>query len=260
MSSSHAPYGAEGARGVDGVNGADTRRGYKPRDEGTSPRRGSGRPGIALAIMLSAQLMIILDMTVVNIALPHIQANLHFSATSLSWVLNGYVLTSGGLLLLGGRAGDILGRRRTFIAGISLFTLASLAGGLSTTASLLIAARARAGSGRRARRARRARPDRDQFPGRPGTDPRARDLHGRDHRRLLARPGARRDHHRMAVLAVGAVHQRADRHRGGSGRAAFRRGDASPAWPLRPGRGPHRHDGRDRARVRVHPRLGRRMG
>ena len=97
--------------------------------------------------MLSAQLMIILDMTVVNIALPHIQANLHFSATSLSWVLNGYTLTSGGLLLLGGRAGDILGRRRMFIAGISLFTLASLAGGLATTAGLLLAARALQGVG-----------------------------------------------------------------------------------------------------------------
>ncbi len=97
--------------------------------------------------MLSAQLMIILDMTVVNIALPHIQANLHFSATSLSWVLTGYTLTSGGLLLLGGRAGDILGRRRTFIAGIILFTLASLAGGLATTAGLLVAARAVQGVG-----------------------------------------------------------------------------------------------------------------
>ena len=97
--------------------------------------------------MLSAQLMIILDMTVVNIALPNIQANLHFSATSLSWVLNGYTLTSGGLLLLGGRAGDILGRRRMFIAGISLFTLASLAGGLATTAGLLLAARALQGVG-----------------------------------------------------------------------------------------------------------------
>ena len=112
-----------------------------------SPRRGSGRPAIALAIMLSAQLMIILDMTVVNIALPHIQADLHFSATSLSWVLNAYTLTSGGLLLLGGRAGDILGRRRMFVAGISLFTLASLAGGLATTAGLLLAARALQGVG-----------------------------------------------------------------------------------------------------------------
>jgi EmrB/QacA subfamily drug resistance transporter len=97
--------------------------------------------------MLSAQLMIILDMTVVNIALPHIQTSLHFSGASLSWVLNGYTLTSGGLLLLGGRAGDILGRRRMFIAGISLFTLASLAGGLANTAGLLIAARALQGVG-----------------------------------------------------------------------------------------------------------------
>ena len=72
--------------------------------------------------------MVILDATVVNIALPHVQQSLHFSATSLSWVLNGYTLTFGGLLLLGGRAGDILGRRRTFIAGIGLFTMASLAG------------------------------------------------------------------------------------------------------------------------------------
>jgi MFS family permease len=97
--------------------------------------------------MLGAQLMIILDMTVVNIALPHIQNSLHFSATSLSWVLNGYTLTSGGLLLLGGRAGDILGRRRMFIAGIALFTLASLAGGLATTPGVLLAARALQGVG-----------------------------------------------------------------------------------------------------------------
>jgi len=97
--------------------------------------------------MLGAQLMIILDMTVVNIALPHIQSDLNFSATSLSWVLNGYTLTSGGLLLLGGRAGDILGRRRMFIAGIAIFTVASLAGGLATSAGMLLAARAVQGAG-----------------------------------------------------------------------------------------------------------------
>ena len=97
--------------------------------------------------MLGAQLMIILDATVVNIALPRIQDGLHFSATSLSWVMNGYTLTFGGLLLLGGRAGDILGRRRMFLAGIVIFTLASLAGGLSTTAAMLLAARAVQGVG-----------------------------------------------------------------------------------------------------------------
>jgi EmrB/QacA subfamily drug resistance transporter len=117
------------------------------RERAAPSRRGSGRPGVALAIMLSAQLMIILDMTVVNIALPHIQSGLHFSATSLSWVANGYTLTSGGLLLLGGRAGDILGRRRLFVAGIALFTVASLVGGFATTAAMLLAARAVQGVG-----------------------------------------------------------------------------------------------------------------
>ncbi len=105
------------------------------------------RRGIALALVLGAQLMIILDMTVVNIALPSIARGLHFSAPSLSWVLNAYTLTFGGLLLLGGRAGDILGRRRVFIAGIALFTAASLAGGLATSAAWLLAARAVQGAG-----------------------------------------------------------------------------------------------------------------
>src|SRR5215831_2916280 len=99
------------------------------------------RRGLALAIVLGAQLMIILDMTVVNIALPSIANGLHFSATGLSWVLNAYTLTFGGLLLLGGRAGDILGRRQVFMAGIALFTAASLAGGW------LLAARAAQGVG-----------------------------------------------------------------------------------------------------------------
>ncbi len=105
------------------------------------------RRGIALALVLGAQLMIILDMTVVNIALPNIARGLHFSEPSLSWVLNAYTLTFGGLLLLGGRAGDILGRRRVFIAGIALFTAASLAGGLATSAAWLLAARAVQGVG-----------------------------------------------------------------------------------------------------------------
>jgi predicted MFS family arabinose efflux permease len=123
LSSSRVPYEAEGAGEVNGVNGLNGAR-NRGRLAGL-PRRGSGRtrsPGLALAITLSAQLMIILDMTVVNIALPRIQGSLHFTPASLSWVLNGYTLTSGGLLLLGGRAGDILGRRRMFIIGIGLFT------------------------------------------------------------------------------------------------------------------------------------------
>jgi EmrB/QacA subfamily drug resistance transporter len=91
--------------------------------------------------------MIVLDMTVVNIALPSIARGLHFSAANLSWVLNAYALTFGGLLLLGGRAGDILGRRRVFMAGLAIFTAASLAGGLATTGPWLLAARAVQGMG-----------------------------------------------------------------------------------------------------------------
>jgi EmrB/QacA subfamily drug resistance transporter len=91
--------------------------------------------------------MIVLDMTVVNVALPSMAAGLHLTATSLSWVLNAYALTFGGLLLLGGRAGDILGRRQAFMAGLVIFTLASLAGGLATSPAALLAARAVQGAG-----------------------------------------------------------------------------------------------------------------
>src|SRR5215475_1900564 len=105
------------------------------------------RRNITLAVVLCAQLMIVLDMTVVNVALPSMATGLHLSATSLSWVLNAYTLTFGGLLLLGGRAGDILGRRPAFMGGLSLFTLASLAGGLATSPGILLAARAVQGVG-----------------------------------------------------------------------------------------------------------------
>jgi EmrB/QacA subfamily drug resistance transporter len=102
---------------------------------------------LALAVIVTCQLMVVLDATVVNIALPGIQHSLHFSATSLSWVVNAYALTFGGLMLLGGRAGDILGRRRVFMFGIGLFTAASLLGGFATSAAWLLIARAIQGVG-----------------------------------------------------------------------------------------------------------------
>jgi EmrB/QacA subfamily drug resistance transporter len=102
---------------------------------------------IGLAIVLVAQLMIVLDAAVVNVALPRIAADLHFSAAALTWVLNGYTLAFGGLLLLGGRIGDVFGRRRTFVAGLTAFTLFSLAGGLAPSAGLLVLARALQGLG-----------------------------------------------------------------------------------------------------------------
>jgi EmrB/QacA subfamily drug resistance transporter len=91
--------------------------------------------------------MLVVDGTIVNVALPTIQRSLGFSATGLSWVTNSYALAVGGLLLLGGRTGDILGRRRMFIVGVALFTISSLLGRLATSAGLLVAARAVQGLG-----------------------------------------------------------------------------------------------------------------
>ncbi|MGH9105554.1 MAG: MFS transporter [Acidimicrobiales bacterium] len=104
-------------------------------------------PTVVLFVILLAQLMVVLDTTIVNVALPHIQRGLGFSATGLSWVINAYILTFGGLLLLGARAGDLVGRRRVFLAGIALFTLSSLAGGLAVDSSMLLATRALQGIG-----------------------------------------------------------------------------------------------------------------
>ncbi|MDT4959205.1 MAG: hypothetical protein QOG07_3073 [Pseudonocardiales bacterium] len=106
-----------------------------------------GHPGLVLTLILSSQLMVVLDATIVNIALPDIKSALNFSPAGLSWVVNAYTLTFGGLLLLGARAGDILGRRRTFLTGIALFTLASLIGGFAQTSGQLLAARAVQGIG-----------------------------------------------------------------------------------------------------------------
>ncbi|GAA1525087.1 MFS transporter [Streptomyces albidochromogenes] len=106
-----------------------------------------GKNGLALLVIASCQLMVVLDITIVNIALPQIQSDLEFSTTSLSWVVNAYTLTFGGLLLLGGRAGDILGRRRVFVFGVLLFVLASLLGGLAQNSGQLLAARALQGVG-----------------------------------------------------------------------------------------------------------------
>jgi EmrB/QacA subfamily drug resistance transporter len=101
----------------------------------------------ALIVLCLGSLMIVLDTTIVNVALPSIRADLGFSETSLAWVVNAYLLTFGGFLLLGGRLGDLFGQRRLFLFGISLFTLASLVCGVSTTQGMLIAARAVQGLG-----------------------------------------------------------------------------------------------------------------
>jgi EmrB/QacA subfamily drug resistance transporter len=102
---------------------------------------------LALYVLCLASLMIVLDVTIVNVALPSIKADLGFSDTSLAWVLNAYTVTYGGLLLLGGRLGDLFGHRRLFLIGISLFTVSSLACGLSTTQGMLVVSRGVQGIG-----------------------------------------------------------------------------------------------------------------
>jgi len=107
----------------------------------------SRRLGLALAVIATAQLMVVLDLNIVTVALPHIQTALGFSGSNLEWVVNAYAVAFGGLLLLGGRSGDLLERRRVFIAGLLVFTLASLLGGLATDQGWLITARAVQGVG-----------------------------------------------------------------------------------------------------------------
>src|SRR5437868_2720560 len=102
---------------------------------------------LALYVLCLGSLMIVLDATIVNVALPSIRDDLGFSETSLAWVVNAYLLTYGGFLLLGGRLGDLFGHRRLFLAGISLFTLASLVCGLSTAKGMLAGRRAVPGTG-----------------------------------------------------------------------------------------------------------------
>src|ERR1700739_5147429 len=104
-------------------------------------------PGLARVLVATAQLMVVLDATIVNVALPHVQRALGFSGKSLEWVVNAYAVTFGGLLLLGGRAGDIFGRRRVFVFGLLLFSAASLLGGFATSQAWLLTARAVQGAG-----------------------------------------------------------------------------------------------------------------
>ena len=117
-----------------------------PRTAAHEPRH-AGPSSSFLLVILSAQLMVVLDTTIVNVALSHIQAGLGFSASGLSWVLNAYLLTFGGLLLLGARSGDLIGRRRVFLTGIGLFTVSSMLGGMAATPWELLAARALQGGG-----------------------------------------------------------------------------------------------------------------
>jgi EmrB/QacA subfamily drug resistance transporter len=119
------------------LDGAALAQAGAEKVEGTT----EDRRWVALYVLCVGMLMIVLDVTIVNVALPSIQSDLRFSTASLAWVVNAYLIAFGGLLLLAGRFGDLIGRRRIFLAGLGLFTTASLACGLADSQSLLIAAR-----------------------------------------------------------------------------------------------------------------------
>ena len=118
-----------------------------PEPPATRGARGPQRLGIALTVISAAQLMVVLDGTIVNIAMPHIMTDLGFTQENLSWVVTAYTLAFGGLLLLGGRLGDRFGRRRVFLSGVLLFATASLLGGLAQSEGMLLGARALQGVG-----------------------------------------------------------------------------------------------------------------
>jgi len=180
----------------------------RPDRAGGAPAGGRRHLGPALAVIATAQLMVVLDATIVNVALPHIQHALGFSGTGLEWVVNAYAVTFGGLLLLGGRAGDLLGRRRVLIAGLLLFSAASLAGGCATSQAGLLAARAVPGQRRGAGGGLPPRPrrrDHPRVPGRLGDRAGRAGHHGRHH------PGPAR-----------GPHQPGDGRPGAAGPARFR--------------------------------------
>jgi EmrB/QacA subfamily drug resistance transporter len=116
-------------------------------ETGAAPSAARGQRWALLILVSAAQFMVILDATVVNVALPSIARSLGFQAGGLQWVVTAYVLASGGLVLLGGRAADVLGRRRVFLAGLTVFTAASLASGLAPASGAMIAARFGQGAG-----------------------------------------------------------------------------------------------------------------
>src|SRR5437763_10593724 len=110
-------------------------------------RRHSTNPWVVLVIICLAQFMVVLDATIVNVALPHIQKALGFTNSSLQWIITAYTLVFAGFLLLGGRAGDLLGRKRLFLIGLVVFTAASLLDGIATSSGELIGFRALQGLG-----------------------------------------------------------------------------------------------------------------
>ena len=178
------------------------------------------RRWLALVVLCIGQLMIVLDATVVNVALPTIQRDLHFSQSSLAWVINAYLITFGGLLLLAGRLGDLIGPKKIFITGLSVFTVASALCGFSQNQAELIAARFVQGAGAAIVAATILGILVDPLPRAPGEGQGHGCLRLRGLGRRIDRAAGRRGAHPGAQLALDLLHQPA--HRGGRPRLRHR--------------------------------------
>ncbi len=225
-----------------------------------SSRSATATGGSRCTCSASAMLMIVLDITVVNVALPSIKDDLGFSQSSLAWVVNAYLITFGGLLLLAGRLGDLIGRRTIFLYGLAVFVVASMLCGALAERGDADRRAAPPGHRRRDDLGRDPGHDRDDVPGAAGAGQGGRRLRVRRLGGRRGRPADRRRRHPDDQLALDLLRQRPDR---------ARHGDLRPA-PAREGRGHRLRPGRRRARRRadhrvpdarrLHDRRARRQG
>ncbi len=214
----------------------------------SADRRGQQHQGLRLALILVAAFMVVLDFSIVNVALPSIGRELHAMAATVQWVITGYAIAFGGLLILGGRAADLLGRRRMFVTGLLAFTAASLAGGLARDPVLLIASRVIQGAGAALVAPAALSLITTGFAEGAAAHQGAWPVRGHRVRRVRGRTGTRRRSGPVHQLARGVPGQRAGRLAGGRRRAATARRLA--------GRGHHPQAGRAR-RAPDHPVDGR---
>ena len=177
------------------------------------------RRWLALYVLCAGALMIVIDATIVNVALPSIQTDLHFSQSNLAWIVNAYLIAFGGLLLLAGRVGDLIGQRRVFLIGLAIFTAASLVCGALSEPGPADRRPLRPGDRRRVLVGRRARDDRDDVPRPSRAGQGDGDLRVRRLGRRVDRPARRWRPHAGDQLALDLLRQPADRRRHGGLRA-----------------------------------------
>ena len=212
-----------------------------------------------LALLGAVQFMVVLDIAIVNVALPSIQADLGFSQGNLQWVISAYALVFGGFLLLGGRTADLLGRRRVFMVGLVMFAIGSLLCGLRLVRGVADRRPRPPGPRRRHDLAGRARDPDDDLRRRPRAEHRPRRLGRRRRLRRRRRRPARRNPHRRAVVGVDLLRQHPRRARGPRARSrAARREQGHAREDVRRTRGDPRHRRPEHARARDHagPRAG----